>query len=76
MRLWDVLEHGSLRKPKKQVLTLALLVLAPLDILVSLVLQCENGNSRDFWSAKIICVADRVLVLWPGFKPVPLRWES
>ena len=22
------------------------------------------------------CVADRVLVLWPGIRPVPLRWES
>ena len=22
------------------------------------------------------CVADRVLVLWPGVRPVPLRWES
>ena len=22
------------------------------------------------------CVADRVLVLWPGVRPEPLRWES
>ena len=22
------------------------------------------------------CVADRVLVLWPGIRPEPLRWES
>ena len=22
------------------------------------------------------CMADRVLVLWPGVRPMPLRWES
>ena len=30
----------------------------------------------DYFLSHVSCVADRLLVLRPGVRPVPLRWES
>ena len=39
-------------------------------------LQRHINNLRPLFLEKDCCVADRVLVLWPGVRLVPLRWES